>query len=57
MHLHPGRDTLSDLVCDEAREHRIDPDGWFRAMRRNPATTATTARIARTLRLAGKTVA
>ena len=57
MHLHPGRDTLSDLVCDESREHRIDPDGWFRAMRRNPATTAETARITRTLRLAGKTVA
>ena len=56
-HLRPGRDTLSDLVCDESREHRIDPDSWFRAMRRNPATTTETARIARTLRLAGKTVA
>lgn len=56
-HVHPGRDTLDDLVCDENRDHRIDPDVWFRAMRRNPATTAEAARIARTLRLAGKTVA
>lgn len=54
--MHPDQEAIPDMVCDVDPGHRITPLEWQRAQRRRPMNAQAAARLARTLRFAGRRI-